>query len=151
MTTLDELRQAIEGVIARVALLEGHAAAQGAQMVAAGQKYLEMTAEVSYLKGQVNKGTGKNKEILESKAVQNLSKLTGPKEYRYWNQRFKNALDQARPDHGRKLIGYLETITENMVNNQKELSTGTDTTSWIRELIGEKEDDAGTTRTPRRS
>ena len=67
MTTIDELRQAIEGIVARVVLLEGHAAAQGAQMVAAGQKYLEMTAEVNYLKGQVSKGTSRNKEILESK------------------------------------------------------------------------------------
>ena len=63
MTKINEIRQVVEGIVARVALLEGHAAAQGAQMVAAGQKYLEMTAEVNYLKGQVNKGTGKNKEI----------------------------------------------------------------------------------------
>ena len=43
MTTIDEIKQVIEGLVARVALLEGHAAAQGAKMVAAGQKYLEMT------------------------------------------------------------------------------------------------------------
>ena len=79
MTTIDELRQAIEGIVARVVLLEGHAAAQGQQMVAAGQKYLDMTAEVNYLKGQISKGTSRNKEILESKAVQKLAKLNGPK------------------------------------------------------------------------
>ena len=51
-----------------------------------------------------------------------MNNLSGPKEYRYWNQRLKNAMDQARPKYGRRLITLLEGITEKMVNNQEELS-----------------------------
>ena len=79
--------------------------------------------------------------------MQNFGTLSGPKEYRYWNQILKNALDQARPEHGRKLITYLETLTENMVNQQSELSQQTDHTIWIKELIGEREDDEKKERT----
>ena len=77
-----------------------------------------------------------------------MNKLSGAKEYRYWIQRLKNALDQARPEHGRKLIAYLDTLTENMVNQQSELSQETDHISWIKELIVEKEDDEKKGRTP---
>ena len=89
MTSIDEFEQFAENITARVILLESTVATLSAQLAAAGTKYLDMTAEVNYLKGQESKGTGKNKEILKSKAVQNLGKLTGPKEYRYWYQRFK--------------------------------------------------------------
>ena len=97
----------MENMLASLILVDGQVATQSGQLAQAGTKYLEMTAEVNFLKGQVSKGPNKNKEILESKAVQNLGKLSGPKEYRYWNQRFKNALDQARPECGRKLLGHL--------------------------------------------
>ena len=78
---------------------------------------------------------------MEPKAIQNLNKLSGAKGYRYWNQRLKNALDQARPEHGRIIIGILDGITEAMVNNQGELSESEVTTNWVMELIEEKQQD----------
>ena len=87
------------------------------------------------------------KEILESKAIKHLGTLSGPKEYRYWNQRLKNAMDQARPSYGREIVTILEDITESMVENQKELASNEDVTECIFELIAEKEEDASSTKT----
>ena len=47
--------------------------------------------------------TGWSKSILESKAIQDLSAVVDSKQYRQWNEKAKNALDQIRP-HSRKLV-----------------------------------------------
>ena len=148
MTTLDEIQQVVQNLNARIIILVGQIATHGTHLGEAATKYLELTTEMDRVKNNVDNNKKPSKEILESKAVQNLGTLSGPKEYRYWNQRLKNAIDQARPKHGRRLITYLETLTENMVNQQSELSQETDHTSWIKELIGEKEEDEKKTRTP---
>ena len=132
MTTLDEIQQVIQNLNARIAVLEGQITTHGTHLGEAATRYVELRTDIDRVKNNVDNSKKPNKEILESKAVQNLGTLSGPKEYRYWNQRLKNALDQARPEHGRKLIAYLEKLTENMVNQQGELSQETDHTSWIK-------------------
>ena len=60
------------------------------------------------------KGKGKNwwkKEIMESKSVQEIGKLSDGKGYRTWLTKTKNLFDQARPG-GRNMISFLETIKE---------------------------------------
>ena len=125
MTTLDDMQQIIQNLNARITVLEGQITTHGTHLGEAATKYGELRTDIDRVKSSVENNKKPIREILESKAVQNLGTLTGPKEYRYWNQRLKNALDQARPEHGRRLITYLDTLTENMVNQQSELSQET--------------------------
>jgi len=60
------------------------------------------------------KGKGKNwwkKEIMESKSVQEIGKLSDGKGYRKWLTEMKNLFDQARPG-GRHMIAFLEMMKE---------------------------------------
>ena len=147
--TTDELRQFMEGVVGRVEVLEQVVAGQQNQMQIAASKFLEVNGELNYLKGQVgqinasggSKG-GFKKEILESRAIQSLGNLSGAKEYRQWNQRFKNALDQARPKYGRQLLNIIESVTERTIEQQRELSEENSVTRLIAEIIMEKVDDS---------
>ena len=118
---LDGLKTSVENILARVMDIEGLDVQ--AKLDAISATFMAVDQEVTVLKGNIaarpNKG---KKEILESKAIQNLGQMSNAKEYRQWNQRLNNALDQARPESGRKVMSWLESITENMVTQQKKLS-----------------------------
>ena len=64
--------------------------------------------------------TGWNRSILESKAIQDLSAVVDSKQYRQWNKKAKNALDQIRP-HSRRLLDAVEKITEDEINDAIQL------------------------------
>ena len=83
MTTMEEIRKFAENMMAKAIVLEGHVATLNAQLATAGVKFIEIDAEVNKMKGQIGKGGKPTKDILESKAFQNLGELSGPKEYRY--------------------------------------------------------------------
>ena len=51
------------------------------------------------------------KDVLESKAISNIGKLSSPSEDRMWNKKFKNASEQVR-GYARKTIHWLETVKE---------------------------------------
>ena len=64
-----------------------------------------------------SKGKGKGgknywkKEIMESKSVQEIGRLSDGKQYRKWLTKMKNLFDQARPG-GRHMIAFLEMMKE---------------------------------------
>ena len=51
------------------------------------------------------------KEVLESKAISNLGKMSTPSEYRMWSKMFKNAYEQVRL-YARKMLHWLDTVKE---------------------------------------
>ena len=51
------------------------------------------------------------KEVLESKAISNIGKLSTPSEYRMWSKKFKNAYEQVRL-YARKMLQWLDTVKE---------------------------------------
>ena len=51
------------------------------------------------------------KPILESKAIQDIGKLTDAKSYRQWNKKMKNALEQTR-EQSRGMLEVVEKMTE---------------------------------------
>ena len=65
-----------------------------------------------------SQGGWKNKPILECKSIQDLKFLSDGKQYRVWNKKFKNALEQARPK-SREVITWLETVKEKAVIETK--------------------------------
>ena len=52
-----------------------------------------------------------HKEVLESKAIANVGKLTSPSGYRMWSKKFKNAYEQVRL-YARKMLHWLDTVKE---------------------------------------
>ena len=80
----------------------------------------------------------KKKEILESRAIQNLGNLKDAKENRTWNQRLNNAFDQARPQHARKIMNWLESVRENDINEIKEESVFESPVEWVTEFYEAK-------------
>ena len=73
------------------------------------------------------KGKGKNwwkKEIMESKSVQEIGKMSDGKGYRTWLVKTKNLFDQARPG-GRNMISFLETIKEeDIISKMSDMDDG---------------------------
>ena len=51
------------------------------------------------------------KEVLESKAISNIGKLSTPSEYRMWSKKIKNAYEQVRL-YARKMLQWLDTVKE---------------------------------------
>ena len=51
------------------------------------------------------------KPILESKAIQDVGKLTDAKSYRQWNKKMKNAMEQTR-EQSRGMLEVVEKMTE---------------------------------------
>ena len=51
------------------------------------------------------------KEVLESKAISNIGKLSTPSEYRMWSKKFKTAYEQVRL-YARKMLHWLDTVKE---------------------------------------
>ena len=60
------------------------------------------------------------KEVLESKAIANISKLSSPGEYRMWSKKFKNAYEQVRL-YARKTLHWLDTVKEKDILGEMEL------------------------------
>ena len=59
-------------------------------------------------------GDASSKPILESKAIQEIGKLTEAKGYRQWNKKMKNALEQTRRQ-SRGMLEVVEKLTEEEV------------------------------------
>ena len=57
------------------------------------------------------------RSVLEDKAIQGIESLSDIKGYRMWNRKLKNALEQWRRT-GRKLLMWLDTVTEQAVNDE---------------------------------
>ena len=51
------------------------------------------------------------KEVLESKAISNIGKLSSPNEYRMWSKKFKNAYEQVRL-YASRTLQWLDTVKE---------------------------------------
>ena len=60
------------------------------------------------ISGGGGKGDGYFKPILESKAIQDIGKLTDAKSYRTWSRKMKNAIEQTRPK-ARKVLEIIES------------------------------------------
>ena len=60
------------------------------------------------------------KEVLESKAMSNIGKLSTPGEYRMWSKKFKNAYEQVRL-YARKSLQLLDTVKEKDILQELEL------------------------------
>ena len=87
------------------------------------------------------------REILESKAIQSLDTWSDGKPYRSWNQKLKNALDQARPGY-RDLITLLESITEKEVQDEyNKAGTVGETKDYLRVVAAIKNERAARTTT----
>jgi len=56
-----------------------------------------------------------NRSVLESKAVQEISTVVDVKQYRQWNKKMKNALDQIRP-YSRQALDQVEKLNEDEIN-----------------------------------
>ena len=136
---LAEIKQVVENLGARVITLEALVAQQRTEINAAGGKFVSLDAEINQIKGRLEiKAEKGRKEILESKAIQNLGKLASAKEYRYWNQRLKNAMDQARPRYGRCLMTWLEGMSEKEVEEVGETSNSDDRNDWVIDILMDK-------------
>ena len=81
--------------------------------------------------------TGWNRSILESKAIQDLSAVVDSKQYRQWNKKAKNALDQIRP-HSRRMLDAVEKITEDEINDAIQLRGYTTRCDAITNLVSQK-------------
>ena len=60
------------------------------------------------------------KEVLESKAISNIGKLSSPSEYRIWNNKFKNAYEQVRL-YARKALSWLDSVKEKDIVSELEV------------------------------
>ena len=56
------------------------------------------------------------KSVLESKAVQEIGNVIDAKQYRQWNKKMKNALEQIRPN-SRTVLDLVEKLTEDEIND----------------------------------
>ena len=72
------------------------------------------TAILSLSSSQGPRGETSGKPILESKAIQEIGKLTEAKGYRQWNKKMKNALEQTRRQ-SRGMLEVVEKLTEEEV------------------------------------
>ena len=75
-----------------------------------------------------------HKKILESKAIQSLGKMKEAKKYRSWNLKMRNAFDQARASHGKKVVMWLETVSEKAIDEEQEKDPTTTSLEWIKEI-----------------
>jgi len=80
-------------------------------------------ATLASANGNIGGNIEKNKftkEVLESKAVNNISKLSTPGEYRMWSKKFKNAYEQVRL-YARKTFHWLDNVKEKDVLQELEV------------------------------
>ena len=119
MTNIEALD--IGSLLAQIATSADNLEARNAQSESSNQAGQKMDSS----------GAHKHKDILEPRAIQSLGDLEEAKEYRTWKQRLKNALDQARPKHARKVMGRLESVREWDVNDVKLNSLEVEPREWI--------------------
>ena len=60
------------------------------------------------------------KEVLESKAIANIGKLSSPSEYRMWSKKFKNAYEQVRL-YARKMLQWPDRVKESDILSELEV------------------------------
>ena len=60
---------------------------------------------------QATQSSKYSRPVLESKAMQEVSKVADAKQYRAWNKKMKNALEQTRTK-SRRVLGLCEKMTE---------------------------------------
>ena len=67
--------------------------------------------------GNRDEGGGQSwyKSVLESKAAQEIGTVVDAKQYRQWNKKMKNAIDQIRPN-SRNVLDHVEKLTEDEIN-----------------------------------
>ena len=56
-----------------------------------------------------------SKSVLESKAIQEIGTVVDAKQYRQWNKKMKNAIDQIR-QNSRNVLDCVEKLTEDEIN-----------------------------------
>ena len=100
-----------EQLAMRITALEAEKASVDLKFNDAATRILGLESDVRDLRKQVNDTSMRNqKGILESRAIQSLGKMKEAKEYRSWNLKMRNAFDQARASHGKKVLMWLETV-----------------------------------------
>jgi hypothetical protein len=77
------------------------------------------------------------KPILESKAIQEIGKLTDAKSYRQWNKKMKNALEQTR-EQSRGMLEVVEKMSEEEIIEHNGNHDSTNYGETIIELMMEK-------------
>ena len=77
------------------------------------------------------------KSVLESKAVQEIGNVIDAKQYRQWNKKMKNALDQIRPN-SRAILDHVEKLSENEINEANKQGTFDSKLDVIVEVIASK-------------
>ena len=60
------------------------------------------------------------KEVLESQAISNITKLSTPSEYRIWNRKMRNAWQEVRL-HARRTLQWRDTVKEKGIADELEL------------------------------
>ena len=124
----------------RIATLEQERINNEAKFQDAATRILGLEADVRILRQHVLDGNMRSrKEILESKAIQNLTNMKEAKEYRAWNLKMRNAFDQARPGHGRKMLMWLETGTEKRIEEESEKDETLSSLDIIKEIYKENQ------------
>ena len=72
--------------------------------------------------GQREESNSWFKSVLESKAVQEIGTVIDAKQYRQWNKKMKNALDQIRPN-SRAALDCVEKLSEDEINEANKQGT----------------------------
>ena len=119
----------------RIQALEQEKSTNDNKFQDAATRILGLEADIRALRQHVLDGEKRNKrEILESKAIQSLTNMREAKEHRAWNVKMRNAFDQARPMHGRKILMWLETITEKRIDEESEKNDRMSSLELIKDL-----------------
>ena len=77
------------------------------------------------------------KSVLESKAVQEIGNVVDAKQYRQWNKKMKNALDQIRPN-SKAILDHVEKLSEDEINEANKQGTFDSRRDVIVEVIASK-------------
>ena len=120
----------------RITALETEKAQVDLKFNDAATRILGLESDMRDLRKLINDTSTKKeqKEILESRAIQNLGKMKEAKEYRSWNLKMRNAFDQARATHGKKVLTWLETVTEKAIDEEQENDPTLSSLEWIKEI-----------------
>ena len=81
------------------------------------KQYIETYVNAKLYEASTNaQQFGGAKPILESKAISDLSLLDDSKNYRAWNKKFKNALEQTRAN-SRTCLTFIESLMEKTIQD----------------------------------
>ena len=125
----------MESLNTRIQALELDKASNEAKFQDAATRILGLEADLRLLRQNIADGEKRNRrEILESKAIQGLGYMKESREYRAWNLKMRNAFDQARPSYGRKILMWLETVTEKRIDEESEKDETLNVLDVIKEI-----------------